>query len=455
MMTVWTLIGHGFWICGLAALLTVGSFQSWERAKHVQSRDGQKSQPDQRWISLGLLLVTFGLLLVTTSLLERSLWGGLSLILTGIFGMEQWNAYQQTSHLPPRTQPNEPRQSLIRRLRASPQTRWVIGTLVSAGALYLAFRGVDYSSVGATLLHANATFILLALLSVAINTLVKATRWHVLIGDRGKPIRLREVLRVLLISQMLNTIIPARVGELSRAYMIGRQGPGSAFILGTVAIEKLIDVIVYLILFAFLVLLMPVPAWISQPIYPFAIISISSMLIALLISRYQHELLGFLSRSLHWLPLRLQERITRLVGSALASLAILKDWRNSLAVGWWSAIVWITAILNNYLVLRAIGITAPPPAALLVLIVLQAGIAIPSVPGKIGVFQYLCILALNVFTVDRTLSLSYGVLLQAIVFLPTTTIGVLLLWASGLTLRGSTSLVMNNSPDSLPPPTND
>ena len=285
MMTVWTLIGHGFWICGLAALLTVGSFQSWERAKHVQSRDGQKSQPDQRWISLGLLLVTFGLLLVTTSLLERSLWGGLSLILTGIFGMEQWNAYQQTSHLPPRTQPNEPGQSLLRRLWVSPQTRWVIGTLVSAGALYLAFRGVDYSSVGATLLHANATFILLALLSVAINTLVKATRWHVLIGDRGKPIRLREVLRVLLISQMLNTIIPARVGELSRAYMIGRQGPGSAFILGTVALEKLIDVIVYLILFAFLVLLMPVPAWISQPIYPFAIISISSMLIALLISR--------------------------------------------------------------------------------------------------------------------------------------------------------------------------
>jgi uncharacterized protein (TIRG00374 family) len=273
----------------------------------------------------------------------------------------------------------------------------------------------------------------------------------VLIGEQSKHIPLLEILRVLLISQMLNTIIPARVGELSRAYMIGRQGPGSAFILGTVALEKLIDIILYLILFVFLILLMPVPAWISQPIYPFAIISLSSLITALLMSRYQHQLLGLLARALRWLPQSLRERITRLVSSALASLGILKDWRSSLAVGWWSAIVWITAVLNNYLVLRALGISAPPPAALLVMVVLQAGIAIPSVPGKIGVFQYLCILALDVFAVDRTLSLSYGVLLQAIVFLPTTALGVVLLWASGLTVRGSASMAVSDPPDTLPP----
>ncbi len=449
MISTWTLIGHGFWICGLALLLTIGSFQSWIKVSPSQSLDKGTNQLGPWWFSLGLLLVTSGLLLVSTTLLERSLWGSISLVLIGVLGRTVWLAYQQSLSL--RTQLRAPRPQSLRHLWASPWTRWVIGTLVSIAALYLAFRGVDYNSVGSTLLRANATFIMLALLSVAVNTLVKAIRWRVLIGDQGKRIPLREVLRVLLISQMLNTIIPARVGELSRAYMIGKQGPGSAFILGTVALEKLIDIILYLILFVFLVLLMPVPAWISQPIYPFAIISIGSFLTALLISRYQHELLEFLTRSLHWVPQRFQERITRLIGSAFASLTILKDWRSSLAVAWWSAIIWITAVLNNYLVFGALGIAAPPPAALLVMIVLQAGIAIPSVPGKIGVFQYLCILALDVFAIDRTLSLSYGVLLHAVVFLPTTATGVLLLWASGLTLRGSAAIAISDSSDTLPP----
>jgi uncharacterized protein (TIRG00374 family) len=332
----------------------------------------------------------------------------------------------------------------------APATRWGIGTLVSVVALYLAFRKVDYSEVATSLLHANVAFITLALISVALNTVVKGIRWRVLMGKPGRPIPLLEVLRVLLISQMLNTIIPARVGELSRAYMLGRQGPGPAFVLGTVALEKLLDIILYVILFLFLVLLMPVPAWVSQPIYPFAIVSISSLATIVLMSRYQRELLGLLTHLLRWLPARLRERITRLVGSALTSLSILKDWRSSLKVGWWSAIIWITAVLNNYLVLQALGIEAPPPAALLVLIVLQAGIAIPSVPGKIGVFQYLCILALDAFAIDRTLSLSYGVLLQAIVFLPTTALGVILLWVSGVSVRRTVLAGLGDAAEPLP-----
>ena len=433
MLSIWTLSGHGLWISGLALLLTVGSYRSWRRANHPQRLDEPPTWP----VLLGQLLVTSGLLLVSTTVLEWSIWGVSTLLLAGMLGRSGWSAER------------------ARRLWALPQTRWVLGTLVSGGALYLAFRGVDYRSVGTTLLQANGSLILLALLSVLLNNIIKAIRWRVLIGEQGKPMLLRELLRVLLISQMLNMIIPARVGELSRAYMIGRQGPGSAFILGTVALEKLIDTVLYLILLVGLIVLMPVPAWLSQPIYPFALLTFSGLLIVLLLGRYQAKLLGLLTRTLGWLPPHLQARITRLVSSALDSLAILKDWRTTLAVSWWSVLIWFTAVLNNYLVLLALGIVAPPPAALLVLVVLQAGIAIPSVPGKLGVFQYLCILALDVFAIDRTLALSYGVLLQAITFLPITISGIGLLWASGFTVRGSVPMPVSDAPEPLPPRTMD
>jgi uncharacterized membrane protein YbhN (UPF0104 family) len=66
-------------------------------------------------------------------------------------------------------------------------------------------------------------------------------------------------------------------------------------------------------------------------------------------------------------------------------------------------------------------------ATLLVLIGLMAGIAVPSVPGRIGIFEYICVLALAVFGIKQTQALTYGILLHAVVFLPVLVLGVLAL----------------------------
>jgi uncharacterized membrane protein YbhN (UPF0104 family) len=75
-------------------------------------------------------------------------------------------------------------------------------------------------------------------------------------------------------------------------------------------------------------------------------------------------------------------------------------------------------VLTNYWVLLALDIQAPLVASLLVLVAVQAGISLPSLPGKIGVFELTCILALEIFRVSRTIALSYGILLHAVVFIP-------------------------------------
>jgi len=74
-------------------------------------------------------------------------------------------------------------------------------------------------------------------------------------------------------------------------------------------------------------------------------------------------------------------------------------------------------------------------AALLVLIVLQAGISIPSVPGRIGIFQYLCILTLALFGVGQADGLAYGVLLQAVILIPITLISLVFFAMLGYVVR--------------------
>ena len=101
-------------------------------------------------------------------------------------------------------------------------------------------------------------------------------------------------------------------------------------------------------------------------------------------------------------------------------------------VSFWTAVSWGTAILNNFLVLLALKIYLPWTASLLVLIILQAGISIPSVPGKIGIFEYMCVLGLSVFGIGQVSASSYGIVLHVIVLFPTTLLGMVFFWLLGL-----------------------
>jgi hypothetical protein len=56
--------------------------------------------------------------------------------------------------------------------------------------------------------------------------------------------------------------------------------------------------------------------------------------------------------------------------------------------------------------------------ATVLLLVLQIGVAVPSTPGKVGVFQTLAVLTLSLFAVDRALAFSYGLLLYVVVAAP-------------------------------------
>jgi uncharacterized membrane protein YbhN (UPF0104 family) len=85
--------------------------------------------------------------------------------------------------------------------------------------------------------------------------------------------------------------------------------------------------------------------------------------------------------------------------------------------------------------LLALGIEVPlVMASLFVLVVIHIGLVVPSSPGRIGVFHYLCVLSLSIFGVEGALALAYGFVLHFIVVLPVVLVGLLCLWKENLTL---------------------
>ena len=101
----------------------------------------------------------------------------------------------------------------------------------------------------------------------------------------------------------------------------------------------------------------------------------------------------------------------------------------------WSILIWSMTALLNQLLLWSLGIETPLVAPLLLLVVLQIGVRLPSSPGSIGVFHYLSVLTLTLFGVERDLAFSYGVLLHLVTYLPPSLLGLVYLSRSGYSLK--------------------
>jgi len=173
----------------------------------------------------------------------------------------------------------------------------------------------------------------------------------------------------------------------------------------------LIDLVCYLLLFVLLLFLMPLPSWVNQPAY----LLIALVVAATVTGVFIHQRGVTLPE---WLPSSIRSRGEALISGGLASLQILRDMHGILGLIFWSALVWISAVLTNVLSLMALGIDTPLAASLFVLFVMIAGINLPSAPGRIGLFQYLCILALAPFGIAQAAALSFGFLLHILVYLP-------------------------------------
>jgi uncharacterized protein (TIRG00374 family) len=303
--------------------------------------------------------------------------------------------------------------------------------------LYLALREVDLVEIGAALRYASPGPLWIALLSVAINVLAKSIRWRMMLTTSGKPIHLSKVLMVILMGQALNLFLPGRAGDVTRAVVVGKTGSGSGFVLGTITLEKVLDLVCYGFLFIWMLLLMPMPSWFQNSGY--TLTALAGLLVSgvWLLARFPDRLAFISERLVRWLPQRISEMAISFIHSGLSGLKIVKQPARMLQLALWSAVAWTTAIWTNQLVFQALHLDLPWIAAVFLLVVLQAGISLPTMLGQIGIFQYICVLVLGLFGVSSAVGFSYGVMLQTIVTLPTTILGLVSLFIISLSKDSS------------------
>jgi uncharacterized protein (TIRG00374 family) len=311
--------------------------------------------------------------------------------------------------------------------------RVAAGTMLSLLFLWLAFREVPISQIVEAFGQLDWRFVILALGLTLAGTVARAARWKLLYHPDQKQLNSLRMAEALFISQMLNIAIPARLGEVSRIQMMSQfESRSRAITLGTIVVEKWLDIVALLIIMFLVPISVSLPAGFQDSKRSLVAFVIIFFGVTLILSYGKDRLLALLESTFHFLPNLWRARLQQAVALALGSLDVLRSPRVGLQLQAWSLLIWSMGILVNYIIFLALGLSLSFTAALFLLVILQVGIAVPSVPGKLGIFQYLCILALAPFGVGKSSALSYSVLLYLVAVGPILLLGAFFIWWEGI-----------------------
>ena len=302
-------------------------------------------------------------------------------------------------------------------------------TGVSVLFMFLALRGIDFAEVKDTLAQTNYALALIALGTVIATTMAKTARWRVLFYPESTNLRYHKLLSIMFIGQMINFVLPGRLGELGRAYLVGEvEGESKIRALGTITIEKTLNLAMLCLSFAVLLPGIVIPQWLEHPGMVSALTTLLALTVFVVIAVKRDRLYRLVNRSVSKLPEWGQARTSNYIRLALSSLDALRHRAAIWRLCGWSVVVWLLAVLTNYVTFLAIGLPLSFTAAVFLLLVLQLGSAVPALPGRTPMF-YLSVLALSLFAIGKDQALSFAALLYVLVYAPPVLLGTLFfLW---------------------------
>jgi uncharacterized protein (TIRG00374 family) len=274
-----------------------------------------------------------------------------------------------------------------------------LGMAISALALYFTLRDVDFDAFVRAVASAEVIWLLPATACFLAALFIRAWRWATLMGEA----HFGTVFHAMNIGYMLNMMLPFRMGEIGRAVVIGqRTAVSTATAMSSVVVERLLDLVAVVLMFAGFAAFIPTDATLSRA----ALLSaglIIALLIALGVVLWQSARVEQVAaRILAWLPKVDAQRWLQRYRDFCAGFKLINSLRRLLIVVGTTLGIWLVQVLLAYFVMAAF-LPARLDQAGLVLVAANLGGAAPSAPGGLGPVQFFARTALVVpFDVDLT-----------------------------------------------------
>ncbi len=299
-----------------------------------------------------------------------------------------------------------------------------LSVVIGGAFLYFAFKGVNLSDVLAAFQKADYIYIIPSMAALALYIVVRTYRWG-LIFRPGRIPSFRGRLSSILIGIMANNIFPAKLGEVARAFIIGKSDSVNVSrTFGTIILERVFDFLALIFFLVVIALASPVERGIvfkSSGIMLAGFITTAAGFIGILTAllavkfwtaqaaKYAGKAAGIFSK-------QAAERISGLVISFAEGLRPLDDPWNAAKIFIVSLGQWCLSGLMTYLMMLAFGINLTPVSSFFVFIVMTLGVVIPPSPGGVGTTQFFAIYCLSWYNVGQPDALSFSLVSNFMVF---------------------------------------
>lgn len=239
-------------------------------------------------------------------------------------------------------------------------------------------------------------FIIIVLIIYA-TIFIRGYKWKYLISHIKK-VRILNLFKATLLGFMGNAIFPARLGEILRAFILGKYEKISKLtVFSTIILERIFDGLVVGGFFLYILIFNPLknPYFIRAGITASAVYII--LIIGIIIFYFRYKLFyNFIKHNTKFLSHTHKKKILKFLNSFHAGLHIFNNLKELILFILLTILIWILCAVEVYLFLKSMNIFklffqttdfSPIFLSILFAFIMTIGIAIPSGPGAVGPFQ--------------------------------------------------------------------
>ena len=295
-------------------------------------------------------------------------------------------------------------------------------TLLIIAMLVMFATKVNWHSIWASIRTTSRSMLLAAALVNIASIAVKGIRWWVFlrpIGAKSLPLALRATFA----GAGLNNVLVANGGEAARVVFVSRSAHiASAKVVATLALERLFELVGYVVLLSLAASLLDLPPQLEKAKY-FAVpllVVMGALLVWLLRRPDVIEVVGGPK------PATWQGRLKRYGARFIGTISTVSSGPRFIAALLLSVLAWALQVATYQMTARAAHFPMTTVATIAALLLVNLGFLFRLTPGNVGIFQTAYAAAAVAFGLDRNQAIAVALLIQAQQILPVTLLGVAL-----------------------------
>jgi uncharacterized membrane protein YbhN (UPF0104 family) len=320
------------------------------------------------------------------------------------------------------------------RSRRARRARTILGYVLAAAFLAWVIHGTRLDRLFANVGRMRWSLVGLGLLFDVASYACAGARWHFLLLPVGRLGALRTT-QAIYAGLFLNEVLPMRVGELTRAYLVSKWLKVTVLrIVPSMAMERFFEATWLAVGIGLTTMFVPLPRNLlrSADILG-ALVLAGAALFVFIVLRKRRRLAGEAAGK------RPRPGILGRLGRAVGNIGrgigeIGLTWNAAAAFGA-TFLVFAFQAFSFWLMMVAYHFRLSFWVGMAVFLIVYFGTSLPNAPANVGAYQFFCVLGLQLFGVDKTLATGFSIVVFILLTLPLIFLGFLAMARSGLSLR--------------------